>query len=166
MKKLLRVLAWVIGIGLLTAVSFFGWLMYDFHESSKTDFWDTDSPPDSATKAILARDGIPDVVTRVVRVGASSRFNGDGEDLTIYCFDPSMLTQMKRALGGATVWEAGLPADSGWRWQIRDHAPADLQIGDSPDTSSFIHLPTPAGSLNWTIIDIRRAVSYQIRIRT
>ena len=166
MKKLFQTLAWVAGVALLITISFFSWLIYDFHQSSKMDFWNTDSQPDATMKAILTREGIPETVTRVVKIGCSSRFNGDGEELTIYCFDPSQLDQMTHALGGGSTWMPGLPADSGWKWQIRDHAPADLKIEDSPDASFFIHLPTPVGSLNWTIIDIRKAASYQVRFRT
>ncbi|SKB08852.1 hypothetical protein SAMN02745166_05043 [Prosthecobacter debontii] len=48
MKKILRIIGWLSLALVLGASCFFGWLMYDFHESGKADVWSTDSAPDAA----------------------------------------------------------------------------------------------------------------------
>lgn len=165
-KKILRIIGWSALALVLAAAGFFGWLMYDFHQSTKADFWSTDAPPDALMRSRLADRGLPPTISRVVSHGVASRFNGDGEDLTIYCFPPAELPLMKQVLGSQGVWVDGLPGDGGWKLYLRDHAPQDLRIDDASDGRDYIHIRPDEGYFGRTIIDIRRGISYDYRLRT
>lgn len=166
MKKIICALAGAALIALVAAAGFFAWLMHDMHEIGKTDHWNTDLLPDAAMKANFAKWGLPDSITRELRAGSSSRINGDGRKLTIYCFPPDALSNMKSALGQDSTWADGLPAGTAWKAQIEELAPKDFSPGDFSDSSAFVHLPSAPDSLGWTIIDVRRGVSYLVIIRT
>ena len=166
MKKILRIIGWLSLALVLCALCFFGWLTYDFHESGKTDFWSTDSPPDAVMVSKFAEWGYPSTIYRVVRHGASSRWNGDGEDLTIYCFPVADVPRMKLIFGSDAVWVDGLPSDGGWRFYLREHTPKDLSIDDTSDSSAYIHIRYGSGYFGRTIIDTRRGISYEYRSRS
>ena len=165
-KNILRIIGWLSLALVLGGLCFFGWLTHHFHESGKTDVWSTDSPPDAAMLAEFAERGYPSAISRVVRYGSSSRWSGDGDDLTIYCFPVAEVPRMKLMFGGDAVWIKGLPSDGGWRFYLREHTPKDLSIDNTSDSGAYIHIQYNSGCHGCTIIDTRRGISYECRFRT
>lgn len=161
----LRFIRNLIGAVLLVGVGFLVWFDYDFHESMKTDFWNRDGKPDAKAMNRHTDGNYPDSIFRVVEVGNSSRANGDGEELAIFCFPPTDVPRMKAWLGHSVEWTAGFPELVGWRWHIEQNAPRDLVIDQTARPEDFIHLPTSPTSGHCTLIDVVRGVSYQINIR-
>ena len=157
-----RYIAAVLGTLLLTGVGFCAWLMHGFHESMKTDYWRRDGKPDAEVAKRLADCGYPSTISRTAEAGYSSRANGDGERVTIYCFPPTDVERMKNLLGGRS-WVVGLPSGDDWRSSLQEHAPADLLIPSTAKTSDYIHVPSDPKNhnWNWTIIDVVRGISYE-----
>ena len=166
MKKYVRAFIWTASVAVLAFLSFFAWLVYDINESRKTDFWNTDAPPDAVMKSWLMERGYPDSVTRVVEVGNSSRVNGDGEKLTVCCFPVADLGKVKRGLGGSSIWREGLPPDGSLLGHLQTQTPKDLNLSYLSYGSDYIHLSSPLGARYWLIIDVRRGISYEYIVRT
>lgn len=162
--KILRYLGILAGVIFLAGLGFFAWMRYDLHESMKTDSWSRDGAPSAEMLKRLADWNYPDSISRVVEVGHSSRANGDGMKLTIYCFAPADVPRMKAAHGSDVDWDSGFPTRDGWRWPIEQNAPRDLVIGPTARPGDYIHFPS--SERQWTIIDVVRGISYQINIRS
>ena len=163
MKKL-RILALVGGALLLAGIAFAAWLIHDMNESMGGDAWRRDGPPSGTDMIRLLGSDYPRFITRVVEDGVSSRFNGDGEELVIFCFPASKLPIMMQLLSDDRDWLHGLPDGPNWRHQIDSRCPADLQIIPTASSSDFIHIRID--DWLWTIIEKSRGISYRVIIRT
>ncbi|CAN5692164.1 hypothetical protein BH11VER1_BH11VER1_15350 [soil metagenome] len=168
--KTLRCLAFLGGFFLIALTGYF-WALHDFRESMKTDYWDRDETPNNATLQRLTNDwGFPVSIYRTVEKGNSSRANGDGERLEIYCFAPIAIPAMRQALNTQSGWVSGFPEIEGWREHILKNAPVDLIIGESESPKDFIHSPISLANMGmdryWTIINVVRGIRYEIRIKT
>ncbi|MBL9115685.1 MAG: hypothetical protein JNJ83_11815 [Verrucomicrobiaceae bacterium] len=163
MKKL-RILAAIGGALVLVGTGVTAWLIHEMNESIGTNTWRRDGPPSETDMIRLLGSDYPRSITRVVEDGVSSRFNGDGEELIIFCFPASDLPRMVKLLSDDRDWSPGLPNGPNWRHQIDSRCPADLQIIPTASSADFIHVQID--NWRWTIIDKNRGISYRVIIRT
>ena len=79
---------WFLGLIILMLARQVLWFIsFELNEATKLDVWKRDGPPSSARMAGIFGTDYPRFITRrVVENGISSRFNGDGEELTVFCF--------------------------------------------------------------------------------
>jgi len=140
-------------------------ILAGFYVSNKTDYWKRDGKPSAEVMRWFAEARYPSSIFRVVEVGHSSRANGDGEELTIYCFPPADLPTLKASLGLDKEWAAGFPENTEWRSHIEKNAPRDLVIDQAARPEDYIHIPTSPEDFDCTLIDVVRGISYEIRIR-
>lgn len=155
----------LLGIVLLLGLGGMALILAGFYVANKTDHWKRDGQPSAEVIQRLARDHFPSSIFRVVEVGHSSRSNGDGEELTIYCFPLADVLKMKASLGMDKEWAAGFPENDWWRWHIEKNAPRDLVIGLTARPEDYIHISTSPEDLDCTLIDLVRGISYQIIFR-
>ena len=160
--KILRYLGILAGVIVLAGLGFLAWLRHDIRESMKTDSWSRDGPPSAEVMKRLAEWNYPASIFRVVEIGYSSRANGDGEELTIYCFPPADVPKMRACFGGAAKWNPGFPENGGWRWHIDQNAPRDLRVDWTASPEDYIHLPPTPTNNRSAMIDVVRGISYQI----
>lgn len=118
----------LLGAVLLVGLGGMALILAGFYVSNKTDYWKRDGKPSAEVRHRLAREHFPASIFRVVEVGHSSRANGDGEELTIYCFPLADVPKMKASLGMDKEWAAGFPENDWWRSHIEKNAPRDLAI--------------------------------------
>ena len=156
----------LLGIVLLVGLGGMALILAGFYEATKTDSWKRDGKPSAEVMQRLAEEQYPSSIFRVVEVGISSRFNGDGEELTIYCFPPADVPRMKACLGRDKKWAAGFPENNSWRWHIEKSAPRDLVIDEAARPENYIHIPNSPGNFGCTLIDVVRGISYKIIYRT
>jgi|GEM_PF-4855704 len=156
----------LLGIVLLVGLGGMALLVAGFYMATKTDYWKRDGKPSAEVMHCFAEANYPSSIFRVVEVGCSTRFNGDGKELTIYCFPLADVLNMKACLGRDKKWAAGLPENSWWRWQIEENAPHDLVIDRAARPENYIHIPNSPGSFHCILIDLVRGISYEINIRT
>lgn len=147
------------------AVAFFGWEIFKFHESSKTDYWRRDYAPDAADLASFAERGYPSSIYRVFEVGHSSRFNGDGESLTIYRYDPADSEAFMSALKVGNGWSDGLPKNSGWSYILEHDASKHLWITTSDAAGDFVHAVEGPDDVTSRLINHKRGIIYLHTIR-
>lgn len=162
MKKLRRI-AFIGGFLLLVGFCLVGWAIHEFHEGMKTDYYDIDQTPDASTMKRFTEWGYSPSISRFVQKGSSSRANGDGEKLIIYCFNPSEVPMMRHAIGSDN-WVSGFPSTPWWRDTMLKFTPADLVIDASESPDHFVHVPMFPDNYNWTIMDIVRGVSYEFSL--
>lgn len=163
MKKI-RILALMGGALLLAGIALAAWLIHGMNESMGGGTWRRDGAPSSTDMIRLFGSDYPPSVTRVVEDGVSTRFNGDGEELIIFCFPTSDLPRMMKLLSDDREWLPGLPDGPNWRHQVDSRCPADLQIIKAAPSTDFIHIQID--NWRWTIIDKNRGISYRVTIRT
>lgn len=160
MKKFLRYLGLTTGVLVLLAAGFFGWAWHSLREAGGVDSWHRDGPPEESSLRRYGFEHHRDSIYRLVEVGHSFRWNGDGAELVISCFRREHVPQVLSALQDS---QPGFPKDSWWRSTIQSKAPDDLKIPDSADPSHYRHLTRQNG---WTIIDIVRGITYSYTFRT
>lgn len=115
---------------------------------------------DAAMRAELVERGYPSTISRVLRHGVSSRFNGDGNDLTVYCFPPAEVSRMKQLINDRQAdWINGLPPHGSWKSYLREHTPKDLSLDETGDGRDYIHIHHEPHEFGCTIIDTRRGIS-------
>lgn len=156
----------LLAIVLLVGLGGMALLVAGFYMATKTDYWKRDGKPSAEVMQRLAEANFPSSIFRVVEVGRSTRFNGDGKELTICCFPLADVLKMKACLGRDKKWAAGLPENIWWRWEIEDNAPRDLVIDRAARPENYIHIPNSPGNLHCILIDLIRGISYEINIRT
>lgn len=161
----LRFIRNLFGIVLLVGLGGMALILAGFYVANKVDSWKRDGKPSAEVMQRLAMDHFPGSIFRIVEVGHSSRANGDGEELTIYCFPPADLPKMKASLGLDKEWAAGIPENTEWRSHIEKNAPRDLVIDRAAQPEDYIHIPTSPEDFDCTLIDVVRGISYEIRIR-
>ena len=161
----LRYIRNLLGIVLLVGLGGMALILAGFYVATKTDCWKRDGKPSAELMHWFAEANYPSSIFRVVEVGCSTRFNGDGEELTIYCFPPADVPKLKASLGMDKEWAAGFPENSWWRSHIEKNAPRDLAIDLKARPEDYIHIPTSPEDLDCTLIDVVRGVSYQIIFR-
>ena len=156
----------LLGIVLLVGLGGMALILAGFYVANKTDYWKQDGKPSAEVMQRLAEEQYPSSIFRVVEVGNSSRFNGDGEELTIYCVPPADVPKLKASLGMDKEWAAGFPENNWWRSHIEKNAPRDLVIDRAARPENYIHIPNSPGSFHCILIDLVRGISYEIHIRT
>jgi hypothetical protein len=147
---------------------FFGgcwWLKHDFEEKTKSTQWHRDGPPTAEVLKRLTDSGLPSSITRVVESGTDDGWLGDGVKVEIYCFPPSDVPAVQKAIGkwSGSQWAPGLPSQGLWVGEER--VPKDLKINPEADPGNFIHIPTGSHH-HYIVIDISRGIAYVCRLFT
>ncbi len=163
-RKWPLVLALVVNLAVCASAGLVCWAVYAMEGFGGSEAWHRDGPPSGANMARFVGSNYPDSITRVVESGRAIKFNGDGEELVIFCFSRADLPRMKRLLSDGKDWKSGLPDDSSWRDQIEAHSPPDLKIFPTASPDDFIHIKID--HWQWTIIDTNRGISYRVTVST
>lgn len=160
----LRVLGLIGGVLLLIGIACAVWILQEFNASTGTDVWQRDGAASGTDLTRLLGEDYPSSISRVVENGHSSRFNGDGEELVIFCFATADLPKMQQLLGDGSAWVPGLPNGPNWRHLIDSRSPQDLKIAPAASAEGFVHVEIDA--FRCTIIDTVRGISYRVIIQT
>ena len=168
--KIPHLLLLAMGVILISAGAYCAWLPRSVEDADGA-VWNYDGVPRDETRSVLLAAGYPPSVTRMVEKGAASR-SVPYKKLMILCFPVADLERVKLAAAGQGTWEAGLPEEPSWRRVADELAPADLALPRELSAPAYLHLRSPDEDTpsygrykvicEWTVIDVRQGIVYQI----